>query len=219
MVAPRAPLACRSQQGRLEVLLSGWYLSVHAPVATALCGSWGKLHPSPGDQHTGGIWEQGAMLGCCCVMGGDQVDLGHSQGMAEPLWCSWLVLGGLGLALLPISRAQPGMGHGPARHTLAPNIGEDVVGRMWSAGSQAWLSGRSEMRVWLNLWGYSVAWGAWPVGEVGMWRGSSSTAGQAIINMGFLRVDRERPSLGLPASSSQAPGICGPQSVLALSPS
>lgn len=151
--------------------------------------------------------------------GGDQANLGHSRGIAEPLQCSWLGLGGLGLALLPISRAQPGMGHGPARHTLAPNIGEDVAGRMWSAGSQAWLSGCSEMRVWLNLWGYSVAWGAWPVGEVGMRRGSSSTAGQAIINMGFLRVDRERPSLGLPTSSSQAPGIWEPQSVLALSPS
>ena len=153
-------------------------------------------------------------------MGGDQADPGHSQGMAEPLWCGWLGLEGPGLALLPLSRAQIGMGHGPARHTLAPNIGEDVAGRMWSAGYYAWLSGRNEMTVWLNLWGDSVAWGAWPVGEVGMRRGSSSAAGQAVINMGFLGVDKGRPCSGLSASSSQAPGIWGPQqSVLALSPS
>lgn len=41
--SPQTSPDCRSQQGRLEVLLLGWYLSVHAPVATALCGSWGRL--------------------------------------------------------------------------------------------------------------------------------------------------------------------------------
>lgn len=60
-----------------------------------------------------------------------------------------------------------------------------MAGRMRSAVSRAWLSGCREMRGWLNLQGDSVAWGAWPVGEAGMRRGNSSTAGQAVINMGF----------------------------------
>jgi len=77
----RQPPACRSWLGRWGVWLLGWYLAVHAPVATALCRDASPcadavllrdmLHPSPGDQHTGGIWERGAVLGCCCVTGGD----------------------------------------------------------------------------------------------------------------------------------------------------
>lgn len=133
MAAPRPPSTWRSQLGRLGVPLLGWYLSVHTPVAT-LWVLAETLHTTPEDPHTGGIWQQGAMLGCCCVMGEHQADLGCSQGMAELLWCGCLRLGAPELALLPLSRAQVRMERGSARHTLAPNIGEDVAGRMWSAG-------------------------------------------------------------------------------------
>lgn len=76
-----------------------------------------------------------------------------SLGMAE-LWPGWLSQGGIGLALFPLSTALTGMIHSSVRHS---SIGEDVAGRMWSAGSHAWLSGHSEMRARLNLQGDSVA--------------------------------------------------------------
>lgn len=103
---------------------------------------------------------------------GDQADLGHSKGMAELLWSGWLGLGGAGLALLPL--LSPGWNW--TQHSIASNTAEDVAGRMWSAASHAWLSGHSEMRARPNLQGDSVAKCAWPVGEVGVRRRSSSTA-------------------------------------------
>lgn len=129
--------------------------------------------------------------------------------MAEPLWSGWLGLRGPGLALLRLSTAQIGMGYSFKRHTIASSAGEDVAGKMWSAGSHAWLSAHSEMRSRLHLQGDSVARCAWPVGEVAVRRRSSSTAGQAIVNMGFLWVDQGRPRFGLHASSSQTPGNWG----------
>lgn len=66
-----APRACRSWLGSLGVRLLGWYLAVHAPVATALCGSLGDSVP----QHWKPTywWWLGArcVLGCCSVTGGE----------------------------------------------------------------------------------------------------------------------------------------------------
>jgi len=56
--------------------------------------------------------------------------------------------------------------------------------------------------------GGSTAWVAWPVGKVGMRRGSSSAAGQAVINMMLLGVNKGRPAWGslLPPAEHQESG-------------